>query len=96
MVDDLRNAKNELQDDVKRYVALENEIDVLFGKVKETFRDAEEEVISKVFTKKMLDVWNEQLYIVVDCFHEYTYNERLDALEQCIKMIEFAEFSLKE
>ena len=80
--------------DVEKFYALVDEIENDFISVATYLRENADEFIRKTLGRKFHSYWEEHLDYVEG--NMLGYRERLEHLDGCIKLLEFAEFTAKQ
>lgn len=89
----IKDGRKALSDDFTKFVQLRSDIEEGFRGISGVLEDADE-VIASTLSKKMYDSWRENLRII-DGRRSASYGEQLEALDECVRLLEFAEFILK-
>ena len=92
----MKDMVNKAHDDVAKYYELADEVENDFSSLTKALTEADDavRVAFQAKSEVLYDEWRYSLKVVSD---EYSnYNKRMEAIDMCVKILEFTDFVLKQ
>lgn len=92
----MKDMVNKAHDDVAKYYELADEVENDFSSLMKALTEADDavRVAFQAKSEVLYDEWRYSLKVVSDEYN--SYNKRMEAIDMCVKILEFTDFVLKQ